>query len=85
MIGLRSNEEHHSFHRHQFKKDVGELGQIHLVYTDQGSKTNRGVLNKVMKQYENPDDSQQCTVNIFDNYFALLPSREKHFYFRAVQ
>lgn len=90
VFGLRSYDEHHGLQCKQFQKDVDEFCNVYLMYTDQGSKTNRGglkhmkVQNKVVKQYENPDDPQHCIVNIFDYYLALLPSRERHFYFRAL-
>ena len=48
----------------QYEKKVDEECRIYLQYTDFGSKTNRGGLkymkvdNKVICQYENPDDKK---------------------------
>jgi len=36
--------------------------------------------NKVVRQYENPEDSEYCVVTIFERYLSLIPSREGCFY-----
>ena len=58
------------------------------MYTDFGSKTNRGSLthmkvenNKKNRQYENVSDPDHCVVNIFVRYFDFIPNRDEYFYF----
>ena len=42
------------------------------------------LVNKTVRQYEQPDDPDHCIVHIFDRYLSLLPSRDAHFYFRPL-
>ena len=69
---------------------MDENGDVYLQYTDSGRKTNRGGLkhmkvdNKVIKQYENPDDAEHCVVNIFEKYRSLIPSLDGFFYYRPL-
>ena len=88
VFGLRydtSYDEHRNLMCAQYEKKVDEKGRIYLQYTDFGSKTNRGGLkhmkvdNKVIRQYENPDDEEHCIVNIFVNYLSVILTTDAHF------
>ena len=74
VFGLRSYDEHHRLQCKQFVKKVDEDGRLYLQHKDFGSKTNTGGLkptkvdNKVVRQHENPEDSEHCVVNIFERY-----------------
>ena len=67
VFGLRSYDEHKNLMCAQYEKKVDERGRIYLQYTDFESTTNHGGLkhNKVIRQYENPDDEEHYIVNIY--------------------
>ena len=90
VFGLRSNDEHHQLQCEQYSKHTDEHGKVYLQFAEFGSKTNQGglkhmkLVNKTVRQYEQPDDPDHCIVHIFDRYLSLLPSRDAHFYFRPL-
>ena len=85
VFGLRSYDEHRNLMCAQYEKKVDEKSRIYLQYTDFGRKTNHGGLkhmkvdNKVIRQYENPDDEEHCIVNIFVNYLSVIPTADALF------
>ena len=87
VFGLRSYDEHRNLLCAQYEKKVDENGDVYLQYTDFGSKTTRGGLkhmkvdNKVIRQYENPDNYEHCVV---EKYLSLIPSCDAHFYYRPL-
>ena len=89
MFGLRSIDEHRNLQCSPHEKKVDDRGKVYLEYTNYGSKTNCGLKhmnleNQTIRQYENPADKEHCVVNIFVKYLCFVPSRDKHFYFRAL-
>ena len=71
FFSLRSYNEHRNLQHEQFSKRVDKEGRVYLEYVRYDNKTNRGGLkhmkvdNKVVRQYENPDDPDHAVVNRF--------------------
>ena len=79
-FALRSGEEHRSLQLSQFELVVPEEGYAYLIYTENFSKNNQGVLQhrkvkpKCVTCYVNEKSPERCLVRLYQVYLSHRPA-----------